>query len=683
MTKLLGILTGLFIVTVGFTQGKMTPELLWKLKRVGNIQVSPDHKQILFSLKTYSLKENKGESELYVMPISGGEPKQITDLPGSEFNALWRPDGKKIGFLAKSPTEGTVQIFEMNPDGTELIQISKENGQNMTGFKYFDDGKKILFTADVKMERVNSNETEKDLKLSNARVIDDLMYRHWGEWNTGLRSHIFVAVLQDGLMQGRGVDILKGELIDSPMKPFGGMEQIATSPDGNSVVYTAKRSKGMQYAISTNSEIYNYDLLLGGTSNMSKGNMGYDTEPVYYKDGSKIAWLAMEQDGFESDKNDIIVYDYKSGLKTNITDDEDITVSSFIWGENNEIIYFLAVKNATYQVFVYDFKKSKVKQLTEGMHNYTSIAFAGDKLVAGKQSMNDPTDIFSIDLKTGKDKQLTAVNKEIYDTIQKSRVEERWVETSDGLTELVWVIYPPDFDPKKVYPALLYCQGGPQSAVSQFFSYRWNFQLMAANDYIIIAPNRRGLPGFGQVWNDDISGDWGGQPIRDYLSAVDALVKEPYIDENRVGAVGASYGGYSVYYLAGVHEDRFKCFVSHCGLFNLESWYGTTEELFFANKDIGGPYYNAIKPRSYEKYSPHKLVQNWNTPMLIFHGEKDFRVPLNQGLEAFQALQIKGIDSRMILFPEENHWVLSPQNGVFWHREYYKWLDKYLKEPRQ
>ncbi len=664
------------VVTVA--QNRMTPELLWKLKRVGNIQVSPDQTQVLFSLKSYELDKNSGSSELYIIPVEGGEPKQITSRDGSEFDAQWRPDGQKIGFLAKSEDGGDVAIFEMNPDGSELTQISRTPG-SINGFKYFPNGKKILFIRDVKLNKVNSIETQPDLPHSNARVIDDLMYRHWGSWDQGYRSHIFFGVIQDGKIQGKGVDIMKSENYDAPLKPFGGMEQIAISPDGVNITYVCKKMEGVDYAISTNSDIYVYNVLLGSTHNFTKKMTGYDLDPSYSKDGTKLAWLSMEQDGFESDKNDIIVHDFETQLKTNLTKELDITVSSFVWDDKGEKIYFKSVIEATYQLFEYDLKKKKMRQVTDGIHNYTSIAFAGDKLIGGKQSMNHPTDIYSVNIKSGEETQLTDVNKEIYADLEIGKIEKRWVETTDGKQELVWVIYPPNFDKDKQYPALLYCQGGPQSAVSQFFSYRWNFQLMAANDYIIIAPNRRGLPGFGQEWNDAISSDWGGQPMDDYLSAVDEIVKEPFINSNRVGAIGASYGGYSVYYLAGIHEDRFKCFISHCGLFNLESWYGTTEELFFANKDIGGPYFSPIVPPSYEKFSPHKLVGNWNTPMLIFHGEQDFRVPLNQGMEAFQALQLKGIDSRMILFPDENHWILSPQNGVFWHREFYSWLETYLK----
>lgn len=677
------------LTLISFAQNRMTPELLWDLKRVGNIQVSPDYQTILFSIKEYDLKTNKGENNLYTVPVNGGTPTKITNFDGGKYDAQWRSDGKKIGFLKQG--KGGLNIFEINPDGSNLKQVSYVK-DGMSGFKYSPDGTKVLFIKEVKLNQFHSTELEKDLPKSNALVYDDLMYRHWSEYEDGKYSHIFFGVIQNGKVQGEGVDIMKDEPYDAPLKPFGGMEEITWSPDSKRIVYTCKKMIGKQYAVSTNSDLYVYDLFTQKTVNISKGMMGYDNQPAFSKSGKMLAWLSMEEDGFEADKNDIIIYEVGTQRKKNLTKNIDLTVSSFVWDENEKKIYYKAVTEATYQWFEIDIKSGKSKQITSGVHNLTSIAFAGDKLIGGLQSMNHPTDIYSADIKSGELNQLTDVNKEIYDKLDIGKIEKRWVATTDGKEELVWVIYPPNFDKNKKYPAILYCQGGPQSAVSQFFSYRWNFQLMAANDYIIIAPNRRGLPGFGQEWNDAISGDWGGQPIRDYLSAVDELKKEPYIDENRIGAVGASYGGYSVYYLAGVHENRFKCFISHCGLFNLNSWYGTTEELFFANHDIGiPPFYGADEDKEnnqpkinsnnfdYVKNSPHTYVYRWNTPMLIFEGEKDYRVPYSQGLEAFQALQLKGIDSRLVLFPDENHWVLSPQSGVFWHRQYYDWLDKYLK----
>jgi len=681
----------MFLSVQVYSQNRMTPELLWDLKRVGNIQVSPDNSTILFSIKEYDLNKNMGENNLYTISIDGDNLTQITNFKGSKYDAQWRPDGKKIAFMKSS--DKTMNIYEMNIDGSDVKQISRFR-ESISGFKYANDLSKVLFIRDVKLKNVHSTDLEKDLIKSNAKVYDDLMYRHWSTYADGTYSHVFFATIQNGKIQGQGVDIMKGETFDSPLKPFGGMEQINFSPDGNKIIYTSKKLTGKDYAFSTNSELYLYDINKIETINLTeKGYDGYDNEAIFSKDGSKIAWLSMTTNGFESDKNNIIIYEIESKKYYNITERIDMTVSSMVWDDKGEKIYFKSAVEATYQLFEISIKGTKVKMLTKGMHNYTSLVFAGDRLIAGKQSMNHPTDIYSVSINKSESTQLTDLNKAIYDKIEIGKIEKRWVKTTDGKKELVWVIYPPNFDKNKKYPALLYCQGGPQSPVSQFFSYRWNFQLMAANDYIIIAPNRRGLPSFGQQWNDAISGDWGGQAIDDYLSAVDEIKQEKYIDENRIGAVGASYGGYSVYYLAGMHDNRFATFISHCGLFNLNSWYGTTEELFFANHDIGIPptYFEKEKTiskvsttSSNKKYdyvtnSPHQLVKNWNTPMLIFQGEKDYRVPMGQGLEAFQALQVRDIESRLVLFPDENHWILSPQNGVFWHRQYYDWLDKYLK----
>lgn len=678
---------------VTYAQNRMTPELLWDLKRVSNIQVSPDNSTVLFSVKEYDLNLNKGENNLYTVPVNGGEVTKVTNFEGAKYDAQWRPDGKKICFLKKG--RGGMNVHEINPDGTDLKQISMMKA-GMNGFKFSPDGSRVVFIRDVKLDDFHSTELARDLNKSNAKVYDNLMYRHWSTYADGTYSHVFFAVVQDGKIQGQGVDIMKGEKFDAPVKPFGGMEQITFSADGNQIIYACKKMSGKKYAFSTNTSLYAYDLEKRTTTNFTRGMLGYDLDPSFSKDGSSLAWLSMKTGGFESDKNDIVVYDVESEVMVNLTEGIDLTVSSFVWNDKGDKIYFKAAIEATYQLFEINVKNKKYKQITEGVHNYTSLAFAGDKLIGGKQSMNHPTDIYSVTIDKNVEAQLTDVNKEIYDKLEVGDIEKRWVKTTDGKEELVWIIYPPNFDKNKKYPALLYCQGGPQSPVSQFFSYRWNFQLMAANDYIIIAPNRRGLPSFGQEWNDAISGDWGGQAIDDYISAVDEIKTEPFIDETKIGAVGASYGGYSVYYLAGMHQNRFSCFISHCGLFNLDSWYGTTEELFFANHDVGmppsygveknkDPQGNVIRPQneeekfSYSKNSPHKFVKNWDTPMLIFQGEKDYRVPVGQGLEAFQALQVKNIESRLVLFPEENHWVLSPQNGVFWHRQYYAWLDKYLK----
>ncbi|MBL7899944.1 MAG: S9 family peptidase [Crocinitomicaceae bacterium] len=675
--KNLFLLAGILLSISSIGQDRMTPELLWKLKRIGEISVSPDNSTIAFTQREYKVEDNSSESNIYLVPVGGGTIKQLTTTKGSEFNITWRNDSKVIYYLAKG--EGGVNVFAIDAvSGIPPVQISYVDG-GMTGFKFSADESILVYSNEVKMEKYTGAEFHSDMPNSNVRVIDDLMYRHWSDWEDGMRSHVFFLNKKDGKFTGKGKDLLEGENFESPLKPFGGIEHFTISPDQKTILYVCKKSEGKQFAVSTNADIYAYDIATGSTTNLSAGMKGYDVDPSYSEDGSKIAWLSMEEDGYEADKNDIVIYDGATKTISNITAGFDITVDGFVWSPKGDKIYFKSVKEACVQLFEYDFKSKQIRQITSGDHDYTSLELAGDFIIGGRMDMNHPTDIFKVSIKKGEETQLTDVNKDIYSKIKTGTLEKRWVTTTDGKKQLVWVIFPPDFDKTKKYPALLYCQGGPQSAVSQFFSYRWNFQLMAANDYIIIAPNRRGLPGFGQEWNDAIREDWGGQPMEDYLAAVDEIKKEPYVNADKIGAVGASYGGYSVYYLAGIHENRFKCFISHCGLFNLESWYGTTEELFFANSDIGGDYYGVQSPQSYLENSPHRKVQNWNTPMLIFHGEQDFRVPLNQGMEAFQALQLKGIESKMVLFPDENHFVLTPQNAIIWHREFYSWLDHYLK----
>ncbi len=478
------------------------------------------------------------------------------------------------------------------------------------------------------------------------------------------------------------------EAYDCPTMPFGGGDDYTFSPDGSKLVYVCKKKEGKEYAVSTNTDLYVYDIAAGTTQNFTEGMMGYDTHPTFSNDGTKLAWLSMARDGYESDKNDIVVYDFTAQTKTNITKDWDNTVDGFIWGEKDRNIFFVAGKDATYQLWDYklgkkvvDTKVADIRMITEGVHNYGSVAqLDGKTLIGSRMSMSSASELFKVDIKKGTETALTQVNQPIYDSIEMGKVEKRMVPTSDGKEELVWVIYPPNFDPNKKYPALLYCQGGPQSAVSQFFSFRWNFQLMAANGYIVVAPNRRGLPSFGTKWNEDISGDWGGQPMRDYLAAIDAVAAEPYVDNNALGCIGASYGGYSTYMLAGIHEGRFSAFVSHCGLFDMRSWYGTTEELFFANWDLGGAYWEKDAPKAYTEFNPSSYVQNWDTPMMVIHGGKDFRVPEGQGMQAFQAAKLQGIPSRFLYFPEEGHWVLSPQNGMIWHTEFFRWLDEWLKK---
>jgi dipeptidyl aminopeptidase/acylaminoacyl peptidase len=659
-------------------QNRLTAELMWKMGRVSEPLLSPDGNHVVFGVTYYDMNENKGNRDLYSVPVTGGSVTRLTDYPKHEINGIWRPDGKKIGFI--SSESGTSQIWEMNPDGTGKAQVSNIE-EGIDGFLYAPDMKHIVFVKTVKLDKT-IHEKYPDLPKVEARVIDNLMYRHWDSWEDQSYSHVFYASYSDGKITGREKDIMENERFDSPLQPMGGMEQIAFSPDGKTIAYTCKKMNGKEDAISTNSDIYLYDLQTGKTVNLTEGMRGYDMEPSFSNDGKKIAWLSMEKDGYESDKSRLFVYDFLTNKKEDYTSSLDQNAGTIRWAKNDKLIYFISGVKATEQVYSVNIANRKIAQLTKGVHDYNWIDVSGKNIIGAKMSMSAPVDIYRIDPVKGTEQQLTFINKPVLGQIKLGKVEERYFTASDGKKLHTWVIYPPDFDPSKKYPALLYCQGGPQSTVSQFFSYRWNFQLMAANGYIIVAPNRRGLPSFGKEWNDAIKEDWGGQPIRDYLTAIDSVAAEPYVDKNNLGAVGASYGGYSVYYLAGVHNKRFKAFISHCGLFNLESWYTTTEEMWFANHDIGGPYWNKPLPKSYEKFSPHRLVGNWDTPILVIHNQKDYRVPVEQGMEAFGAAQMKGIPSRFLYFPDEGHWVNKPQNSLLWNRVFFEWLDKHLKETK-
>ncbi|HLP11846.1 MAG TPA: S9 family peptidase [Flavobacteriales bacterium] len=651
-------------------QDRMTPELLWKIGRVSGSQLSPDGKWILYGVTNYNLEANKGNRDLFVIAVTGGEPKKITTHKGSEFNECWKPDGKTIGYL--SADNGSVQVWEVNADGTNAHAVTAIDG-GINSFLYNAKGDAIVYTQDVKIDK-SIVEQNADLPKAQAFATDDLMYRHWDTWHDNAYSHVFYMPLN-----GKGIDLMPTERFDAPLAPFGGIEQVAISPDGKTIVYTCKKKSGYESAKSTNSDLFAYNMDTKNTTNLTEGMMGYDVNPVYSSDGKWLAFLSMKRDGFEADKNDVVLMEVATGKKQNLTEKADITVNSFSWSKDNKLIHCIIPTEGTEQVYEIVVATGKMKMLTKGDADYSGYSISGTTLVGTKTTMNNPAELYKLDLKTGKETQLTFTNKELYSTIKTGKIEKRWIKTTDNKKLLTWVVYPPDFDATKKYPTLLYCQGGPQSVLSQFFSYRWNMQLMAANGYIVVAPCRRGMPSFGQKWNDDISQEWGGQVMQDYLSAIDSLAKEPFVNKDKLGAVGASYGGYSVYYLAGNHNNRFKAFISHCGLFNLESWYGTTEELFFADWEVGGPYWAKDKPKSYEAYSPHKFVQNWNTPILVIHDEKDFRVPFNQGMEAFQAAKIMGVPARFLSFPNENHWILSPQNSILWQREFFGWLDKWLK----
>ncbi len=657
--------------TPDFSKGVMDEKILWYLGRLGDVQVSPDGQTLLYAVTYYDYRANKGNTELYTMPATGGNPTRITVTEENEFQPIWRPDGKKIAYLF--PTEQGMQIWESDPDGKNAKAISNVDG-DINGFSYAPDMKHICYFKNVQLEPTIVQRYE-DLPEADAMIYDDLMYRHWNYWADGSYSHLFVA---DYPSMENTVDLLEGQKFHCPNPPFGGMEAVSWHPDGRMLVYTCKKLTGKAFAESTNTDIYLYDLGSQTTQNLTAFNKGYDMDPVISPDGKKMVWWNMKTDGFESEKHSLMMYDFQSNTAEDYSTDFDQDATNFAWSEDSRTVYFISCKEATHQVYKLDVESRIIEQLTEGDYDYNTVQVDGDQLIVTRTTHACPSEIYTVELKGNAVKQLSFINQDVLDKITPAQSVKRWVKTTDGKQMLVWVILPPNFDSTKKYPALLYCQGGPQSSVSQFFSYRWNFQMMAAHDYIIVAPNRRGVPGFGSEWNDQISGDYGGQNMKDYLAAIDDVAKETYVDENRLGCVGASYGGFSVYWLAGHHQKRFKAFIAHCGMFNLESWYGTTEELFFANHDIEGAYWQKPMPSTYN-ISPHKFVGNWDTPILVIHGGKDFRIPYTEGMQAFDAAQMQGIPSRFLYFPEECHFVSKPQNSMLWQREFFRWLDQWLK----
>jgi len=657
-------------------QDKMTPELLWQLGRVSGETVTADGKTVIYGVTRYNIAENKSEKNLYAIPLAGGEARQITQQPGPE-GGVAALRGRQVGYACKG------QWWEMNADGSGAVQKTSVEG-GMQNIRLSPDGKHILFSKEVKLRKVSGSDFYPDLPKSNVQIYDHLNYRHWDTWEDGSFQHVFYATYDNG-QTGTPVDIMEGEPYDCPQMPFGGAEDVIWSPDGKSILYVCKKKFGKDYAISTNTDIYEYNLATRSTRNLTAGMPGYDMAPAFSPDGRYLAWLSMARDGYEADKNDIVVMDRSSGKITNLTKDWDGTAASIRWSNDGKQLFFLAVIKGTEQLLGITLQKdmtattaSHIRQLTSGDFDITGfVGQAGNRLVVSRTDMNHATELFTVDISGGDLQPLTAVNKAVYDRIGLCKIEKRWIKTTDGKEMLTWVIFPPNFDPARKYPTLLYCQGGPQAPLSQFYSYRWNFQLIASQGYIVVAPNRRGMPGHGVEWNASISKNWGGQPILDYLSAIDAVSQEPYVDKNRLGAVGASYGGYSVYMLAGVHNNRFKTFIAHDGLFDLKSWYGTTEELWFANWDIGA-WWEAANNNSYQEFNPSNFANNWHTPILIIQGGKDFRVGIEQGLQAFQLAQLKGIKSKLLYFPEENHWVLSAQNALVWQREFFKWLEETL-----
>jgi len=660
---------------VKIENGILTPEVMWAMGRLGGLQVSPDGKKILYSVQYYSVARNEGNRDVYIVPVDRSTSKRITRTSFSENEATWSPDGSSIYFL--SSESGSSQLWQMNKNGRKRRQVTNYEG-GIDAYALSPDGSRLLFVSQVQYGK-RVRDIYPDLPLSSGKVIDDLMYKHWDEWVETI-PHPFVADLgKNGLTNSK--DLLEGEPYESPMKPGGGIEQLAWSPDGKFIAFTCRKKKGLDYTLSTNSDIYLYSLETGETKNLTDGMSGYDQNPVFSPDGKFIAFESMSRDGYESDMNRLFIHDLSTGNNRFLSDSLDADVSHICWSKDDRELYFLSSEEAVIQIYKAAFATGSITRITNGQFDFDDLAIAGDVLVGMRHSMNRPNELYRIQPEDGSMIALTDENKEIFEQLKPVTVEKRYIKTTDNQQMLTWVVYPPDFDSTKTYPAILYCSGGPQGNIGQFWSYRWNLQLMAAHGYIIVAPNRRGASGLGQAWKEQISGDYTGQNMRDYLSAIDAVSAESYVDENRLGCVGASYGGFSVYWLAGHHEKRFNAFISHSGIFNLDAHYLETDELWFENFDKGGPYWdksNAIAQRSFAG-SPHLFVDKWDTPILCIHGEKDYRILASQGMQAFNAAKLKGIPAELLVYPDENHWIMKPQNSILWQRRFFNWLDTYLK----
>lgn len=687
--------------TPEITDRQFTPEVLWALGRVGGYDASPDGKTLIYNVSYYSVEKNKSHTVIKSTSIgeSVAEENMLTTSAQSENSPKFINEGKQIVFLS-ADEDGVSQLFMMNADGTGRKQISISD-KDIDDYLFSPDGQKVILIHQV----ASKTPLYDDLPNANAHVETEVMYRHWDEWVETI-PHPFVADF-DGNKVGAEKDILEGEPFECPMKPFGGIEQLCWSPDSKQIAYTCRKLTGLDYSTSTDSDIYLYTLEDGTTKNLCKPegyerpdvdytlslkdqavnhqdgdlNVGYDINPQFSPDGQYIAWQSMRQDGYESDRNRLCVLNLKSGEKSYVTEEFDSNVEGFCWGDDNKSLYFIGIWHGEIHVYSTNLN-GQVAQLTEGQYDYTGVQLCGKQLICGRQSMCEPTDLYAIDINTRKVTQLTDENKEIKSQVDWGTVEPRWTKTVDGKDMLSWIILPPNFDKNKKYPTLLFCEGGPQSPVSQFWSYRWNMMIMAANGYVVVAPNRRGLPGFGSAWNEEISTNYGGHCMDDLLTAIDdAASNLPYINKERLGCVGASFGGYSVYWLAGHHDKRFKAFIAHDGIYNLEQQYAETEEAWFTNWDLGGAPWHKDKPEISRTYSnsPHLFVDKWDTPILCIHGERDYRIVASQAMAAFNAARYRNVPAELLIFPEENHWVLRPQNGVLWQRTFFAWLDKYLK----
>lgn len=683
---------------------RLTPELLWSMGRIGSTVLSPDKTNILYTVTTYNISENRGYSAIYILNSETKETKKLTvNTSKSESDANFIENGRKIVFLS-ADDNGTSQLWMMNTDGSNRKCISSEK-TDVNGYLFSPDEKHVVLIHDVPTE-TSIIKNDDDLPKATGMVINELMYKHWDRYVRSV-PHPFIANF-DGSQITNARDILDGQPYESPMCPFGGIEEFAWSPDSKSLAYVMRKKTGRDYAISTDSDIFLYNLETGKTKNLCKPenykapvvnatsslkhqiqynenedyNLGYDDKPKFSPNGKYIAWTSMKHDGYESDRTRLCVFEFSTGSKTYVTETFDSGVNDFVWDDNSKELYFSGVWHGKTNLYKTNLK-GEVSKITDEVCDYTLVDVDSrqNKLLTKKQSMSMADDIFFVDIKKGTSYQLTNINESIYNKLTFGEVKERWVKTVDGKQELCWVIYPPHFDKNKKYPTLLFCEGGPQSPVSQFWSYRWNFQIMAANGYIIIAPNRRGLPGFGYEWLTQISGDYTGLCMKDYLSAIDDICKEPYVDKDRLGCVGASFGGYSVYWLAGNHDKRFKCFIAHDGIFNTQQQYLETEEMWFPNWDMGSAPW--VKPggemQKVYSESPHMFVDKWDTPILCIHGQKDFRIEYTQAESAFNAARLRGIPAQLLLFPDENHWVLKPQNAILWQRTFFRWLDKWLK----
>lgn len=661
------------------TDGMLTPEVLEGLGRVSEALPSPDGKTVVFTLTYEDIEENRGNSEIYRMNADGSELTRLTTTASSESGLQWIENGARLAFIAKDDATNAAQIFSIKPDGSDRKRHSAvESGVEC--FVISPDGKKVVYASPIKDFNQNDSTLFKGLEKTTGRLVDDLMYKHWDEWVEAI-PHPFLADFNVAGETANAVDIMKGEPFECPMRPFGGAESFAWSPDSKTLVYVSRKLKGQDYAFSTDSNLYLYDLESGKTECLTEEIPGYDTDPAFSPDGKSLAWLSMATAKYESDKKRLMVMDMQSRQKRDLTENWDYWPEGIAWAPDGKSIVFNGYYEGTEPVFRMNVADCRLDTLATGMWDYAGVKpLADGRVIAMRHSMVRPNEVCEI--ANGQVKDITDINGDILKQLKMPTVEKRMVPTTDGKLMCTWVILPPDFDKTKQYPAILYCQGGPQQAVSQFWSYRWNFAIMAANGYVVIAPNRRGLPGFGTEWNRQISGDYGGQNMHDYFSAVDYMAQEPYVDAKRIGAIGASYGGFSVYWLAGHHEGRFAALVAHAGIFNIEAQYLETEEMWFADFDLGGPYWdqnNAIAQRTYAN-SPHKYVNNWTAPILVTVGELDYRILASQGMMAFNAAKMHGLEAEMLVFPDENHWILKPQNAILWQRVFFNFLDKYLKK---